>query len=75
MLIPMGFDHPIFSESLRLIEAALPEGALEGLSVPERDVVLRLIHSSGDLSLVRGCRFQLRLANSVSRHSVPRLRC
>jgi precorrin-8X/cobalt-precorrin-8 methylmutase len=57
MLIPMGFDHPIFSESLRLIEAALPEGALEGLSVPERDVVLRLIHSSGDLSLVRGVSF------------------
>ena len=48
----MGFDHPIFSESLRLIEAALPEGALQGLSAPERDVLLRLIHSSGDLSLV-----------------------
>ena len=53
----MGFDHPIFSESLRLIEAALPEGALQGLSVPERDVLLRLIHSSGDLSLVSGVSF------------------
>jgi precorrin-8X/cobalt-precorrin-8 methylmutase len=46
-----GFDHPIFSESLRLIEAALPMGALDGLALPEKDVVLRVIHSSGDLSL------------------------
>ena len=53
----MGFDHPIFSESLRLIEAALPKGALDGLTVPERDVVLRLIHSSGDLNLARGVSF------------------
>ncbi|UPM49296.1 precorrin-8X methylmutase [Synechococcus sp. A10-1-5-1] len=53
----MGFDHPIFSESLRLIEAALPEGTLQGLSVSERDVLLRLIHSSGDLSLVQGVSF------------------
>ena len=57
MLVTMGFDHPIFSESLRLIEAALPEGALQGLSAPERDVLLRLIHSSGDLSLVSGVSF------------------
>ena len=56
----MGFDHPIFSESLRLIEAALPEGVLQGLSVPERDVVLRLIHSSGDLSLITGVSFSRR---------------
>ena len=47
----LGLDHPIFSQSLRLIEAALPADSLQGLSGPERDVVLRLIHSSGDLSL------------------------
>ena len=57
MLISMGFDHPIFSQSLHLIEAALPIGSLQGLSVCERDVVLRLIHSSGDLSLVSGVSF------------------
>ena len=48
-----AFDHPIFSESLRLIQAALPPGTLDGLPEPERDVVLRVIHSSGDLSLAQ----------------------
>ena len=49
-----AFDHPIFTESIRLIRAALaPTGsygpwALDG---PERDVIERLVHSSGDLSL------------------------
>ena len=47
-----AFDHPIFTESLRLIQAALPPGACEGLSEPERDVALRVIHSSGDLTLL-----------------------
>ena len=51
------FDHPIFSESLRLIEAALPPGALDGLPQPERDVVLRVIHSSGDLTLAEALSF------------------
>ena len=52
-----GFDHPIFTESLRLIRAALADPSapyamdLQALSPPEQDVVLRLIHSSGDLSI------------------------
>lgn len=46
------FDHPIFSESIRLIRAALdPSGVLAALSPLQQDVLLRLIHSSGDLSL------------------------
>ena len=52
-----AFDHPIFSESLRLIQAALPPGSLDGLPEPERDVVLRVIHSSGDLSLAQALSF------------------
>ena len=52
-----AFDHPIFSESLRLIQAALPPGTLDGLPEPERDVVLRVIHSSGDLSLAQALNF------------------
>ena len=52
-----AFDHPIFSESLRLIKASLPPGALDGLQSTERDVVLRVIHSSGDLSLFQALRF------------------
>ena len=53
----MELDHPIFTESLRIIEAALPSCVLCDLSVPERDVLLRLIHSSGDLSLASGLSF------------------
>jgi len=53
-----GLDHPIFSESIRLIRAALePGAALQGLSPIQQDVVLRLVHSSGDLSLVPAVRF------------------
>ena len=53
-----GLDHPIFSESIRLIWAALePGAALQGLSPIQQDVVLRLVHSSGDLSLVPAVRF------------------
>ena len=58
-----GFDHPIFSESIRLIRAALANGPseqrldLHGFSQPEQDVLLRLIHSSGDLSVAADLRF------------------
>ena len=54
---PPGFDHPIFSESIRLIRAALAEQPpqlgfdLASHAPPEQDVLLRLIHSSGDLSV------------------------
>jgi len=58
-----GLDHPIFTESIRLIRAALADPAashcfgLEGFSQPEQEVLLRLIHSSGDLSLASAVRF------------------
>ncbi len=58
-----GFDHPIFSESIRLIRAALAEQPaqqgfdLTGFAPPEQDVLLRLIHSSGDLSVAADLRF------------------
>jgi precorrin-8X/cobalt-precorrin-8 methylmutase len=48
------FDHPIFSESLRRIRAWLGETGLVGL---ERDVLERLVHSGGDLSLAPDLRF------------------
>ncbi|MFN9622102.1 MAG: precorrin-8X methylmutase [Cyanobacteriota bacterium] len=48
------FDHPIFSESLRRIRAWLGETGLHGL---ERDVLERLVHSGGDLSLAPDLRF------------------
>jgi len=54
-----SFDHPIFSESIRLIRTALAEPSgpyafnLQRWSPVEQDVLLRLIHSSGDLSLAR----------------------
>lgn len=60
---PSGFDHPIFTESIRLIRAALVDSAasygfaLEGFSLPEQEVLLRLIHSSGDLLLAPAVRF------------------
>ncbi|MFU8883855.1 MAG: precorrin-8X methylmutase [Cyanobacteriota bacterium] len=52
------FDHPIFCESLRLIRA-LPgmAAALEALSTLQQDVLLRLIHSSGDPELASAVRF------------------
>lgn len=51
-------DHPIFSASIRLIRAALePGGALRGLSPAQQDVLERLVHSSGDLSLAPDLRF------------------
>ena len=47
-----SLDHPIFSESLRLIRQ-LPgtAAALASLSPLQQDVLLRLIHSSGDPGL------------------------
>jgi len=51
-------DHPIFSESIRRIRQSLPaEASLGQLTAVEQEVVLRLIHSSGDLSLVKDVRF------------------
>lgn len=49
-----AFDHPIFTESIRRIRAALESTGSYGpwaLDGPERDVIERLVHSSGDLSL------------------------
>ncbi len=57
---PGGVDHPIFTESIRLIRESLtapaaPESwrqaAQRWPSVPERDVLERCIHSSGDLAI------------------------
>ena len=52
------FDHLIFSESLRLIRD-LPgtAAALAALSTLQQDVLLRLIHSSGDPELAGHLRF------------------
>ena len=53
-----GFDHPIFSESVRRIRGWLePTGLLAGLTPLEQEVVERLVHSSGDLSVASGVRF------------------
>ena len=52
-----SFDHPIFSESIRRIRQALSaQGGLGQLTPLEQEVVLRLIHSSGDLSLAKDLR-------------------
>ena len=52
------FDHPIFSESLRLIRD-LPgtAAALAPLGTLQQEVLLRLIHSSGDPELAGHLRF------------------
>lgn len=51
-------DHPIFRQSIRLIRAALePSGALLGLSPVQQDVLERLVHSSGDLTIAPDLRF------------------
>lgn len=58
-----SFDHPIFRESIHVIRLALADPSarhhvvLEGFSRPEQDVLLRLIHSSGDLALAPFLRF------------------
>ena len=48
-----SLDHPIFCESIRLIREALePTGVYARWpDALERDVLERLVHSSGDLSL------------------------
>jgi precorrin-8X/cobalt-precorrin-8 methylmutase len=52
------FDHPIFHESVRIIRA-MPgmEAALSPFTALQQDVVLRLIHSSGDPELLGAVRF------------------
>ncbi len=53
-----AFDHPIFCESLRLIrELPGTAAALAPLSPLQQDVLLRLIHSSGDPALAGDLRF------------------
>jgi precorrin-8X/cobalt-precorrin-8 methylmutase len=47
-------DHPIFTESLRRIRLLLGDTGLSGY---ERDVLERLVHSSGDPSLAPDLRF------------------
>ena len=49
-----ALDHPIFTESIRLIRGWLGD---TGLEAHERDVLERLVHSGGDLSLARDLRF------------------
>jgi len=47
-------DHPIFIESLRIIRERLGGGGHGGV---EREVLERLVHSSGDLSIAPDLRF------------------
>ena len=47
-----GQDHPIFTESIRRIRAALGD---TGLLPLQQQVLERLVHSSGDLSLGPCC--------------------
>ena len=49
-----GFDHPIFSESVRRIRGWLGDTGLAGV---EQELLERLVHSSGDLSLAAQLRF------------------
>jgi precorrin-8X/cobalt-precorrin-8 methylmutase len=48
-----GLDHPIFTESVRRIRGWLGDTGLEGI---EQEVLERLVHSSGDLSLAADLR-------------------
>jgi len=49
-----ALDHPIFTESIRLIRGWLGD---TGLEATEQDVLERLVHSGGDLSLAADLRF------------------
>ncbi len=49
-----GFDHPIFSESIRRIREWLGDPGLDPI---QSEVLERLVHSSGDLSLASELRF------------------
>lgn len=51
-----GFDHPIFSESVRRIRSWL---GVTGLDPVEQEVLERLVHSGGDLSLAADLRFAI----------------
>jgi len=54
------FDHPIFSESIRRIREALSlESGLANYTPLQQEVLLRLIHSSGDLNLAQDLRFSI----------------
>ena len=50
----LAFDHPIFRESVRLIRGWLGPN---GLRPVEQEVLERLVHSGGDLSLAADLRF------------------
>jgi len=58
-----AFDHPIFTASIARITAALAQEHsphyldLSPFDPAERDVLLRVVHSSGDLSLPAAIRF------------------
>jgi len=49
-----GFDHPILTESLHRIRGWLAATGLEGV---EQEVLERLVHSSGDLTVAADLRF------------------
>lgn len=50
---PSPIDHPILTESLALIQQRLPPTGLHGV---QEEVLVRLIHSSGDWNLVTALR-------------------
>ena len=50
---PSPIDHPILTESLALIRQRLPPTGLHGV---QEEVLVRLIHSSGDWNLVTALR-------------------
>lgn len=50
---PSPIDHPILTESLALIRQRLPSTGLHGV---QQDVLVRLIHSSGDWRLATALR-------------------
>ena len=54
MMAAMAQDHPIFTESIRRIREALGSTGLDAL---QQQVLERLVHSSGDLSLGSLLRF------------------
>jgi precorrin-8X/cobalt-precorrin-8 methylmutase len=53
-LIADDFDHPIFRESMRRIRPLLGESGLEGV---ERELLERMVHSSGDPAIAPLLRF------------------
>ena len=54
MMPGMALDHPIFTDSIRLIRAELGETGLDPL---QQQVLERLVHSSGDLGIGALLRF------------------